>query len=70
MDRTILGRHKLPSVHFNLCLIIFLCGNLISAAAGLFAFIIDFMLLTLLRTDIAQRYAARHIVHIKCVLQE
>jgi hypothetical protein len=28
------------------------------------------MLLTLLRTDIAQRYAARHIVHIKCVLQE
>jgi hypothetical protein len=70
MDRTILVRHKLPSMHFNFCLILFLCGNLISAAAGLFAFIINFMLLSVLRTDIAQRYAASHIVHIKGVLQE
>jgi hypothetical protein len=57
-------------MHFNFSLIIFLCRNLISAAAGLFTFIIDYMLLSLLRTDIAQRYAACHILHIKCILQE
>jgi len=43
MDGTILVRHKLPSIHFNFCLIAFLCGNLISPAEGMFAFIIDFM---------------------------
>jgi hypothetical protein len=70
MDRTILVRHELPSMHFNFSSIIFLCGNLISAAAGLFTFIIDYMLLSLLRTDFAQRYAGCHILHIKCILQE
>ena len=52
MDRTILVHHKLPSVHFNFCLIVFLlCGNLISPAAGLFAFIMNFMLHFLLCTE-------------------
>jgi len=43
MDGTNLIRHKLPSIHFNFRLIVFLCGNLISPAEGMFALIIDFM---------------------------